>query len=407
MDTRKPRLVPIGAIIAVAALGLASCGSSSSGSGGGSGSSAPIKIGFVDTQTGPEAIYAKSHIIGAQFAASQASAGGGVLGHKVEVVSEDDQWTPSLGVKGLRDLQAKGVHYVIAGSNTDVCNAEIPLLQQMDMVMFTAGCSTDSQTGPHVNPNLFRVNSTSGTLASAMATFICKQFPSVKRVDALTYNYTTTRSIQTDLNADMKQLCGTVPGTQTSVTDGTGAVLPYLSGLQAKLASDSARTTVLSLNTIGPNLVDFLKTGLSIGLYNRYLATFTTLSAFTSVAAAAAPDVPPVYVSADYSYDAFTNPENTTFVTAWKAAHGGTPPNSQELDGYREMSAILAGIRKANSVSTSAVKSALAGLTFGDPTGTITIDAQSHQGALPMAIVKYDGSSVTGVATVPAAQAGG
>jgi branched-chain amino acid transport system substrate-binding protein len=404
----RHRMAPAITLLALCGLGVTACASSAQGSGQGNGGSStgPIKIGFIDTQSGPEAIYAQSHIVGARFAVQQANKAGGVLGRQIQLLSEDDQWTPSLGVAGLRDLATKGVHFVIAGSDTDVCNAEIPLLQQLDVVMLTAGCSTDSQTGPNVNPNLFRVNSTSGALATGMGTYICGKFPGVKRLDALTYNYTTTVTIQADLNSTMGKLCGTTKGTQTLVTNGTGAVLPYLSSLKAKLPANSSTTTALSLNTIGPNLVDFLKQGLSLGIYSQYAATFTTLSAFASVAAAAAPDVPPVYVSADYAYDAFTNAANTQFVQAWKAAHQGTPPNSQELDGYREMNAILAAMKKAKSTDTSAVKAALAGLTFSDPTGSITINAQTHQAAIPIAIVKYEGSSVTGVATVPADKAG-
>jgi ABC-type branched-subunit amino acid transport system substrate-binding protein len=70
------------------------------------------------------------------------------------------------------------------------------------------------------------------------------------------------------------------------------------------------------------------------------------------------------------------------------------------------MNAILDAMRKANSTDVSAVKAALAGLTFADPTGTLTINARTHQAAIPIAIVEYDGSSVHGVTVIPADKTG-
>jgi ABC-type branched-subunit amino acid transport system substrate-binding protein len=214
----------------------------------------------------------------------------------------------------------------------------------------------------------------------------------------------TTVSIQADINARMKARCGAIPATQTLISNGSAGVLPFLEGLLNKLPSNSSTNTVLSLNTIGANLVSFLKTGLSLGVYKKYLATFTTLSAFASIATAAAPDVPPVYAVGDYAFNAYKSAANTSFISAWRAAHGGTPPNGQELDGYREMNAFAAAIRKAHSDAPAAVRKALEGLTFSDPTGSITINAKTHQGSIAMAVFEYVGRTVKGIELIPASQ---
>jgi branched-chain amino acid transport system substrate-binding protein len=176
---RPKKLAGMTAISVLAAASLVGYATSASAVAVGKAASTPgpIKIGFIDTESGPEAIYAESHIVGARFAAAEINKAGGILGRKIQIVLEDDQWTPSLGVAGLRTVAGEGVHLVIAGSDTDVCNAEIPLLKQLNVIMMSAGCSTDSQTGVKGNSNWFRVNSTTGDLSLAIANYICKAFP--------------------------------------------------------------------------------------------------------------------------------------------------------------------------------------------------------------------------------------
>lgn len=112
----------IAASAAAAVLALSACSSSSKSSGdpGGSGSGGPsgstIKIGYISNLTGPGASsYGKLGLEGAQARVDLANASGGVNGHKIELVSADDQSNPTGNVTAAQSLiETKGVFGIVS-----------------------------------------------------------------------------------------------------------------------------------------------------------------------------------------------------------------------------------------------------------------------------------------------------
>ena len=63
-----------------------------------------VKIGFVDPFTGTYAAYAHNEQIGAQMAVDMLNAKNGILGRKVELISEDTQSNVGVGVQKANKL---------------------------------------------------------------------------------------------------------------------------------------------------------------------------------------------------------------------------------------------------------------------------------------------------------------
>ncbi len=104
---RTTLALSIGSLIALSAVG---CGSNatttSSGSPGAespsSASAGAWRIGVEAPLTGDQSTLGQGMLQGAQLAADQVNAGGGVLGRKVEIVQIDDAANPTTGVTAAK-----------------------------------------------------------------------------------------------------------------------------------------------------------------------------------------------------------------------------------------------------------------------------------------------------------------
>ncbi|GER84299.1 branched-chain amino acid ABC transporter substrate-binding protein [Thermogemmatispora aurantia] len=135
---RAPR-PPIGhtliASLLLIALALSACASSTSG-GGASSTSAPIRIGFSITETGPDAAPAKFDLQGYQLGADTINAQGGLLGRKVQLVYYDDQGSASTAVQLYQRLiTSDKVDLLVGPYQTDLTSAIAPLVTRYKMAM--------------------------------------------------------------------------------------------------------------------------------------------------------------------------------------------------------------------------------------------------------------------------------
>ncbi len=113
------KLTRIGAVVAAAAT-FAACSSSSKGSSsptsaaGKGANGSPITVGLVTTLTGPAAEQFQGNLQGAQARIDLQNAQGGVNGHKINLVSADDQTSTTGASTAMSELiQSKGAFAII------------------------------------------------------------------------------------------------------------------------------------------------------------------------------------------------------------------------------------------------------------------------------------------------------
>ena len=58
----------------------------------------PIRILFVEALSGPPKSIGERHVLGCEFAVEEINAQGGLLGRKVEVIAEDNQFKPDVAI---------------------------------------------------------------------------------------------------------------------------------------------------------------------------------------------------------------------------------------------------------------------------------------------------------------------
>ncbi|MFM8527790.1 MAG: branched-chain amino acid ABC transporter substrate-binding protein [bacterium] len=111
------------ALAAALSVGVAACGSSDSSSGDGD----TWRIGLEAPLSGDTANLGKGMLHGAQLAADEINADGGVLGKQIEIVEIDDAGDPKTGVTAANAAISEGLDGVVGPYNSSVGLETLPL----------------------------------------------------------------------------------------------------------------------------------------------------------------------------------------------------------------------------------------------------------------------------------------
>lgn len=418
-----------GIATAIALAAAAGCGSSSSSSSsssaaasGGSTSTSsaaaksssggpPIKLGAVVTLSGPFAQIGQSHEAGAQLAVQQINAAGGVLGRKLQLTVKDEQADPNATVSAVRDLLGGGTKLLFGGTTDPDCLGAAPLVNTEGGVMIGTSCQTNLLEGSKFVPAFFEIAPNNYMLSQATARVASQDFPQIKTWDGISPDYEFGHEVWTSFRQDLTKLDPSVqyrkgvfvPLTETQFNS-------YITSLVSGLPSNSATTTGLFMSTFSATTAGLAKQGKSYNLFGRYKAVLN-LGGSTPTAQALGADTPPLWFIYDYYDGAYHNATNTKFVTAYKSAHGGQAPNAWAYEGYTAVLAYAAAVQKAGSDDPDKVKTALAGLTFDTPKGSLTFRSADHLLQSPVTVWKVQGDSsapggfnITNSQTVPASE---
>ncbi len=132
----------------------------------------PVKIGLAIPLTGPTAGYGKDGRMGAELAAAEINAAGGVLGKRqIELVYEDEKGTPQDGVAAVQKLMTQsGAKAIIAGMNSSITLAETAITKNK-ILHVNPGAQADAITNQG-SPWLFQINNTSTTNSTVFHNYL-------------------------------------------------------------------------------------------------------------------------------------------------------------------------------------------------------------------------------------------
>lgn len=382
------------AVLAVAMV-VAACGSSNSkgGDGGSGGSSAPIKIGFLDTISGPAADVGQLALEGAKIAVNQWNAKGGVLGRKVELVVKDEQISPTKTVQAMREYASAGVNLITGfTSSADVLAAK-PLAEQNKMVIVTAGTTDTSLTTTQHSPNVYEIAANTHMMNVAAAHLAATDWKAATRWDGVNFDYVTGHD-------SWKEFDQLLQSEHTGATVGKAVFVPqtstqdtsYINSLLA--ANPDPNSTGLYYFLYGGGAVQFAKQALPLKLFEQYkfVAGVGSGEEFSSALGAQGPHI---YFVHDYFYDGYHNDLNTYLINEWKklpqqAGLNLYGPHEWTYEGFTGVTALLDAIKNAGSTDTAAVKKSLSSIKFMTPMGDAHF-ASSNILAAPVTVWQCEG----------------
>jgi branched-chain amino acid transport system substrate-binding protein len=161
----------------VVALIVTACGSSSGGTkqAASPSSKQPVKIAFLNIETGPNALPNRHDAL--QLAIDQINAKGGIHGHPVEYTAYDTGILPASAVTAVQKAVADHPTVMIGFQVSSGVLAAAPALKQSGIPALQVGNDNATDLSKLGVTNLFRLNSTNAENATAEAQYIVSKNP--------------------------------------------------------------------------------------------------------------------------------------------------------------------------------------------------------------------------------------
>jgi ABC-type branched-subunit amino acid transport system substrate-binding protein len=182
----------------------------------------PIRIGHVNTFSGPLAALGEQGKWGLNVAVNRINKAGGINGRKVEVIERDDGFKPAQAVREAEKLILKNKVDVITGvSSSGICVQLAPVMERYKtLFVLGTGCETTNLTGGKASPY-----NTTKSQALAMAPWALKN--GIKRPTALYMDFAWGQSVAFDFRDEYKRLGGKwIKGVGAPLS--TADYLPYV-----------------------------------------------------------------------------------------------------------------------------------------------------------------------------------
>ena len=339
-----------------------------------------IEIGFYGALTGPQATFALSGRNGAKLALDEINRAGGVLGKKLELLSEDDRNDPTEAASAVSKLITRNHVVALIGENASsrtLAAAPIAQSYQVPMVSPTSTNVDVTKKGDYI----FRVCFIDPSQGKALALFARESLKA------------QTASILVDSKSDYS--VGLAHAISEVFTARGGRVVSELK--YAEGDSDfSAQLT--SIRADKPDVIFVPGYYTDAGLIARQARglgiTATLLGGdgwdSPKLAEIGGPAVEGSYFSNHYSVDD-PAPVVRAFVAAYKKAYGADP-DSIAASSYDAARLVADAIQRAGSTEGKRVRDALASTKdFPGVTGSITMDADRNPTKLPVILKVVNG----------------
>jgi branched-chain amino acid transport system substrate-binding protein len=349
-----------------------------------------LKIGLVSPLSGANARYGAFAGKGANLAAKEINAAGGLMGKKVELITGDSQCVPAEGVAATQRLITFDKAPIIIG---DVCSsvtlAMQPLAEEAKVLLVNAASSNPDITYKagvggfkwsfrnyptdevraavvldHSVKNRgfkkFAVLSVDSDYGRGAIKFTKKYLPKYGDAQILSEDY--YKEAETDFRPVLSKI--------------------RHSGAQAIIMYGQADTTPIVARQM-----------LEMGMAGKvFLVGNGEFNAQATIAAA--PKVMNGAVEAAAWLPQWDNPKSQKFVEEYKKAYGGEMPNNHAYVHWETTHLVAQAIRNAKSLNNEDIRKALSTIKYDSAMGPVTFD-DHNQAVLPMVLIEVtDGKPV-------------
>ncbi len=336
----------------------------------------PIKVGILDTYTGPPAVFANDALNGFKLALGEINKKG-VLGTKIEFTTRDDKWEVGISLTMAKELVMRENVDVIVGTINSSVALAVSDYAKGEKVPFIVWISKSEQiTGSKGHRYVFSTGENSAMGGKAGATGLAKK-PYLKYWiggDDYEYGHAIADSIWRNLKAQKPKVekIG-----ETWWKTGEPDLVPYFTSVM------SAKPDAFIVCGGGQTMTNSLKTCKTTGIHEK-IAVFMHTATDHAVLKPLGLDAPEgVMGTMDYHFYYPETPANKAFVKAFQDAYGA-PPGFPAFHAYITAHFIAEAFKKAGAIDKEKFVNALEGMKIPSPGGTIEMRACDHQAVLPM-----------------------
>ena len=336
-----------------------------------------IKVGLVDTYTGPATTFTNDVLDGFRLATERINAKGGVLGKKIEHVTRDDKFKPDIGLTMAKELILnENVDLLVGTINSATALAVSDLARKEKIPFIVTFSKSDKITGSMGNRYVFGMNENTEMAGRATAKALAKK-KFVKywiAGDDYEYGHAIANGVFDHLKTlnPKVQLLG-----QSWWKVGETDFTPYITQILA------AKPDFVIVATGGGGMVNFQKAAQSTG-FNKKVPFYQHTAIELSTLSPQGQNAPEgVYGTANYLFYNPETKENKAFVEEFQKAYNRYP-KSGALYGYMTAQYIAKSFEKAGKIDREKFIDAMEGMTLDSPVGKMEMRACDHQVTLPM-----------------------
>ncbi|MGH3698670.1 MAG: urea ABC transporter substrate-binding protein [Pseudonocardiaceae bacterium] len=376
MSTLRSRGHPVraSAVLIVVGLALAGCGSRVGASGAGGSSTIScvdtagntVKVGFLNSLSGTMAISEKTVHDSLLLAAEQINASGGVLGKRLQVVSEDGASEPTIfAEKATKLISSDCVAAVFGGWTSSSRKAMLPVFEGANSLLFYPV----QYEGLEASPNIFYTGATTNQQIVPGLDYLKQK--GVKSVFLVGSDYVFPRTANKEIKAYAKVNGIEVKGEEYAPLGHTD-----FATIVNKVRSAGAGAVFNTLN--GDSNVAFFKEYRNAGLTPAAMPVVSVSIAEEEINGIGVDNLVGQLTSWNY-YQTIDSPKNTAFVQAFKAKYGQSRVTSDPMEAaYTSLFLWKAIVEKAKSFKTDDVRKDAGGVSYAAPEGTVTVNGENH-----------------------------
>ena len=348
----------------------------------------PVKLGELNSYKVFPA-FLEPYRRGMELALDEINASGGVLGRKLEIVSRDDNGTPGDAVRVAEELTSREKVVMLMGTfPSNVGLAVADYAKQRKVPFLAAEPLTDKIVWESGNKYTYRLRASTFMQTAMLVPEAAKLGKKRWAIVYPNYEYgqSATAAFKKQMNA---QQSGGLVFIEQAVPLGKIDPGPVVQALL------DAQPDAIFSSLFGPDLARFVREGQLRGLF-KDRPVFNLLGGEPEYLDPLKDEAPVGWYVTGYPWYAIETPEHKRFLAAYQARFDDYPRLGSVV-GYSTVIAAAAAIRKAGSTDPEKIVTALSGLTFGSPFGSVTfrpIDHQSTMGAYVGRTAVKDGKGV-------------
>ncbi len=339
-----------------------------------------IRIGALYNVTGGMSSLDGPSLYGAQLAAKQINADGGLLGKQVELIAPDGKTDQQETAKAAQRVLSEGVVAGIGQSDTTFVMAGAPLFQEKGVPFVTSG-ATHPKLPEWVGDYMFMVPFGDDDQSFAIADYAYDKLGARKVVVWTDNSMDFTKALSAFFTERFTEKGGEVAGTDSFMMGDTD-----FSAQIARLASIDPKPDAVFVSAI-PS-----EAGISVKQIREQGITMPIISGdgFDTelVTTVPGPELANDVYFSTHTYRADDRPEVAKFIEDYKAEYGRDPENAFAPLGYDALMLVANAIRRANSAEPADIQKALKETRgFKGVTGEISYTRDSMVPPKPVSVI--------------------
>jgi len=336
-----------------------------------------IKVGFVDTYSGPPSVYTFDVLDGFRMIVDKVNEKGGVLGRKIEHPTRDEKFKPDVGLAMAKELVMREKVDILAGTINSSATLAISDFARKEKIPFICSfAKSEKITGEDGHRYVFSVAENTRMIGKAAAVALSKKPYTKYWVAGEDYEYghavgdATWRYIKA-----MKpeaQLLG-----QTWWKVGEADLGPYIAPIV------QAKPDCLLMCTGGTGNLNFMKLAKAMDLTKQMAVDLHTSIELSNLQPLGQDAPEGMFGTVNYVYYYPETAENKAFVDEFRKLFN-RPPKVGALYGYALGQLVVKAFQKAGAVDREKFIDAMEGLVVDSPVGKMEMRKCDHQLMLPM-----------------------